>query len=112
MVTGGNVVVVVSGPDADVVDWTVVVDGTVAEVAVHPDGLLVDGLAEGPSTIEVVVDGQVVSSVEVINHPITGPVFSGPHVMPFFCTFEDFGLEPASDSVDSSDCSAVTEVTW
>ena len=112
MVTGGNVVVAVSGPDADVVDWTVAIDGTVAEVAVHPDGLLVDGLAEGPSTIEVVVDGQVVSSVEVINHPITGPVFSGPHVMPFFCTFEDFGLEPASDSADNSDCSAVTEVTW
>ena len=61
MVTGGNVVVTVSGSDADVVDWTLAVDGTLAEVAVHPDGLLVDGLAEGPSTIEVVVDGQVIS---------------------------------------------------
>ena len=108
MVTGGNVVVAVSGPDADVVDWTLAVDGTLAEVTVHPDGLLVDGLVEGPSTLEVVVDGQVISSVEVVNYPITGPVFSGPHVMPFFCTFDDFGLEPAPGSTDKSDCSAVT----
>ena len=69
MVTGGNVVVVVSGPDADVVDWTVVVDGTVAEVAVHPDELLVNGLAEGPSTVEVVVDGQVISSCLLYTSP-------------------------------------------
>ena len=40
----------------------------------------------------------------VINHPITGPVFSGPHEQPFVCETETAGLGAPLDS----DCSVAT----
>ena len=112
MVTGGDAVVVVSGDDADGTDWVLTVDGAPAEVAAHPDGLLLTGLAVGASTVEVVVDGDVAATLELVSHPATGPVFSGPHVTPFFCTLADFGLESAPDPASDGNCSAITEVTW
>jgi hypothetical protein len=34
--------------------------------------------------------------VRVVNHPVTGPVFSGPQQVPFFCETTAFGLAPAT----------------
>ncbi len=112
MVTGGDVVVAVSGADVGEADWSLAVDGAPAEATAHPDGLLLTGLAEGASTIEVVVDGHVAATLALVNHLITGPVFSGPHVTPFFCTLDDFGLDPAPNLTSDGNCSAVTKVTW
>src|SRR5690606_41810167 len=47
-------------------------------------------------------------SLDVVDHPMTGPVFSGPHLEPFVCTTEEHGLGPATDD----DCSAPTVVRW
>src|SRR5581483_3609200 len=44
----------------------------------------------------------------LINHPIGGPVFSGPHQQPFICQSEFFGLEKAVDD----DCNAPTRVEY
>jgi hypothetical protein len=44
----------------------------------------------------------------LVNHPITGPVFSGPHQEPWICETESFDLGPALDE----DCSANTRVIY
>jgi hypothetical protein len=70
-------------------------------------------------------------SLRLTNHPITGPVFSGPHQHPFVCTVHDAGLGQAIPDNDtegfpvfangfddgeivgySKDCSAETRVTY
>ena len=69
---------------------------------------LVDGLAAGKNSLEVKTGGKVRARLEIINHAITGPIFSGPHQTPFICQTESMGLGPALDA----DCSAKTEVTY
>ena len=68
---------------------------------------LVDRLPEGESTISV-RSGDRTGSLRVTNHPVTGPLFSGPHQTPFTCTTERFGLGAPTDA----DCSAPTRTTW
>lgn len=69
---------------------------------------LVKGLTLGRNQIEVAVNGRKAAALAVINHPITGPVISGPHQTPFICETEVFGLGPALDK----NCSANTRVEY
>jgi hypothetical protein len=40
-------------------------------------------------------------SIELINHPVSGPIFSGEHQKAFVCTVQDHGLgQPIPDAVD------------
>jgi hypothetical protein len=107
-VTGGDVLVRVAGtedlPEATVDGAPVEVDFTAADGSLTG---LVTGLPEGDAVIEVTA-GEDTGRLEVTNHPITGPVFSGPHLEPFACTTEANGLGPPTDD----DCSAATEVRW
>ena len=91
MVTGGDVLVRVDR------DATVRVNGRV--VSGRGETRLLDGLALGRNTITADRD-----RLTVINHPITGPVFSGPHEQPFVCETETAGLGAPLDS----DCSVAT----
>ncbi|MFG2887332.1 DUF6351 family protein [Streptomyces sp. NPDC048297] len=52
--------------------------------------------------------GSSTAELRIEDHPITGPVFSGPQQHPFFCETTAFGLAPAQQP----DCSAPTEVTY
>lgn len=113
MVTGGEVLVTVSG-DAVGDELAVTVDGedvtgSLAEVP-GDDGArrgLVEVPAEAESTLEAAAGDESVS-LTVVDHPTTGPVFSGPHLEPWACTTEALGLgEPTDD-----DCSAPTQVRW
>jgi len=51
---------------------------------------LVDGLADGRNTITVKATGRGHTprpeSLTLVNHPIAGPIFSGPQQQPFVCT--------------------------
>ena len=71
----------------------------------RPDRRLgrIEGLALGDNPIAAELDGARVE-LTLKNHPITGPVFSGPHEEPFVCATEAAGLGPALDA----DCSAAT----
>ena len=91
MVTGGDVLVRV--PEASVVR----VNGRVEPG--HGRTRLIDGLRLGRNTITAAHD-----RLTVINHPITGPVFSGPHEQPFVCETESAGLGAPLDD----DCSIAT----
>jgi hypothetical protein len=85
--------------------------------AAQPDGTLlglVTGLPEGSSHLVASVrrgrHGPPVrwAVLRVVNHPITGPVFSGPQQVPFFCETTAFGLAPAAPPL----CAAPSVVSF
>jgi Tannase-like family of unknown function (DUF6351) len=69
-----------------------------------PDGSLlglVSGLSNGPHTILARANGRGKGTppgrsarLDIVNHPITGPLFSGPQQQPFFCETVQAGLGP------------------
>jgi Tannase-like family of unknown function (DUF6351) len=90
---------------------------------------LVDGLEQGPNILTAVRSKKVFDTLDVVNHPRTGPIFSGPHQEPFVCQTIQAGLgEPKVDNQDaegfrvlnpdgttagwSRDCSAETTVDY
>ncbi len=83
-----------------------------------PDGSLrglVDGLALGENEIVARANGKGKgtppgrsATLGVVNHPLSGPLFSGPQQEPFFCETVQNGLGPALDA----DCSAPTQVRY
>ena len=68
---------------------------------------LLDGLRDGANLIEG-RSGTERISLAVVNHPIAGPVFAGPHQAPFICETRANGL---GDPLDS-DCSVRTLVRY
>lgn len=117
-VTGGDVLVEVAAgtPDDPTTTSgdapTVRVAGATESVVLTPtvDGTwrgLVTGLPDGPATLEAQL-GTSTASLEVTNHPVTGPLFSGPHQEPFACTTAELGLgEPLDEN-----CSIAPRVVW
>lgn len=82
-------------------------------MADDPDTLvgLVTGLALGDNIVRV--QGNGASGVKdqtltVVNHPITGPIISGPHQTPFVCETSFLGLGAPLDA----DCTASTRVDY
>jgi len=113
-VTGGDVLVEVRGLQAgDALD--IEVNGSSISPA-PPAGagnvdVLVGGLTEGSSIITAVVDGPLghrEADLTVVNHPISGPIISGPHQTPFRCRTTDLGLGEPLDA----NCSAPTTHQW
>lgn len=64
---------------------------------------LVSGLKVGPNKVTARGPSGA-TRLTVTNHPIGGPVFSGPQVQPWFCDTAAAGLGPATDE----DCNAPT----
>ena len=71
---------------------------------------VVDGMFEGVNTVDVLPNGNYRAhgrgrpnavTLTLTNHPITGPVFSGPHQYPFVCTVQKHGLGQAIADNDS-----------
>ena len=97
LVSGGNVLVRVTGADARP---SFDVDGRHRFVTAHPepDGsylALVGGLSIGRHRITAVV-GHHRADLRVRDFSINGPVFSGPQQAPFICETSAFGLAPAT----------------
>lgn len=107
MVSGGDVLVAVTGGKAG--DRRLFLNDTDVTDRLDGQGVAyLDGLREGANRVTVRDGDRTVGELEVVNHPITGPIFSGPHQTPFACTTEVAGLGPPTDE----DCSAPTRVTW
>ena len=68
---------------------------------------LVEGLRLGNNSLVAKAGGHT-ATLELINHPITGPIVSGEHLKPFVCNTEESGLGPALDA----DCSAATRIEF
>lgn len=73
---------------------------------------LVTGLRDGLNRITAVVRrgkrARKVATLGVRNHPVTGPILSGPHQTPFFCESEQSGLGKPLDEY----CSIEPRVEW
>ncbi len=124
MVTGGDALVQVDLPrhvPPRRVDVTV--DGRDVTGAFEFDDAertltgLVTGLAEGPNELHVTTGGSNRPSAELtlINHPIEGPVFSGPHQQPFACETEGFEVPVVGGTLGApldEDCSIETRVDY
>jgi hypothetical protein len=108
-VTGGDVLVTVSGPAA--ASLKLARNGEDVTTVLVQAGLdrrgLVQGLRLGPNTLEASA-GTERLSLTLVDHPSTGPVFAGPHLSPWTCTTASLGLGAPSDA----DCSAPTRTTW
>jgi hypothetical protein len=119
-VTGGDVLVEVTVPRGGARRGLRLfrngTDVTGALTEVEPRRFLgvVSGLVEGANTLVASTSGPGgrarprVDTEEVLNHPASGPVFSGPHQQPFYCETEAAGLGPATDD----DCSAPSRVGY
>lgn len=68
---------------------------------------LVTGLSPSGNVIEMKIGGKT-AKLQITNHPITGPVFSGRHQEPFVCQTEINKLGAPLDK----DCSAKTDVSY
>jgi Tannase-like family of unknown function (DUF6351) len=117
-VTGGDVLLAVEVPRRlSVHKLRIERNGTDVTAAFDPDTGrarrlvgLVDGLSVGRNTIEVFASrgkgkhAKRLGRLRLENHPITGPVLSGPHQTPFICRTED-NPDPLGPPLDD-DCSA------
>lgn len=100
MVTGGDALLDIAGGSGTP---SATVGGKAAELTAVDKWWRVIGLPEGKSTISV-TRGEVDGAVEVTNYPVTGPVFSGPHLPLLDCTTDQHGLGKETDK----NCSAPT----
>lgn len=113
MVSGGNVLLAFDGPESlDGIDLGVTIDGGGASAAFRQmrDGrtsVFVENLPLGESRIGVQAGGAR-DEVTVVNYPVTGPIFSGPHLPLPVCSTEAHGLGAPLDA----DCSAPTQVRF
>jgi hypothetical protein len=109
LISGGDVLVRVTGSTHTP---TLTVDGQPSDATAHPqpDGswlALVTGLSTGAHRIDAISGGHS-ADLRVTNHPITGPVFSGPQQLPFICQTQAYGLPAAA----SPDCAVATQVSY
>jgi Tannase-like family of unknown function (DUF6351) len=58
---------------------------------------LVTGLAPGANEVEVTRPDGSGARITIENHPVEGPIFSGPHLQPWQCTTDANGLGAALD---------------
>ncbi|MBY5164054.1 DUF6351 family protein [Salsipaludibacter albus] len=118
-VSGGDARLAIELPPGQVGKVAVLVGDRDQTDAFVPTGAgrlegVVDGLDLGPNTVSVVRanNSRVAMSQTVLtNHPITGPMFSGPQQQPFLCsTPGDYGNAELAGPVDD-DCSMDTVVS-
>jgi len=119
-VTGGNVLVRIGVPrTVPMQQVRVSLNGRDISRRFSADGTqgrtllgLVDGLDVGENTLEVRANGEgrgrPIAVQRFVNHPIAGPVFSGPHQTPFICQTQESGLSAPLDS----DCTAPVKVEY
>jgi Tannase-like family of unknown function (DUF6351) len=136
-VSGGDALVRVDAPRRLLADLRVLVNGDDVTDAFEPNHRalvgLVTGLHDGANRLEVRRThrrrARPLDRLTLVNHPQTGPIFSGPHQVPFVCKTIQAGLgEPLVDNVAgqgfrvqnpdgstagwSRDCSAQTQVDY
>mgnify|MGYP001329849520 FL=1 len=114
-VTGGDVLLGLRGlaPDDQVTLW---LNGAPYDkpLTSEPDAMrsvLVSGLREGDNLLvarAVGPAGMREAALKLRNHPVTGPVITGPHQEPFYCRTEEAGLGKPLDA----NCSIDTRYQW
>ena len=94
-VSDGDALVRVGGARGTI---TVTLNGEPVSLPAVADGSLtglVSGLRPGPNEVRASASHERPARVVLINHPRSGPIFSGPHQYPFLCRTAAAGLGPA-----------------
>lgn len=115
LVTGGDALVEVDvPPELAATDLRLLRDGTdvSAVLQASADGRklrgLVPGLVLGDNLLVAQAGSKARGELTLTNHPITGPVFSGPQLSPFECRTVESGLGAPLDA----NCSVATRYDW
>lgn len=120
MISGGDVLIRVPVPAGlSAADLSLRLDDTDISdrFTFTRDGQLIarlKGLQLGSAMFEAWVGDQMAGTVKLVNHPLSGPVFSGPHETPFVCQTAEFKLpggEPLGEPLDEH-CSVRTRVDY
>jgi Tannase-like family of unknown function (DUF6351) len=98
LVTGGDALVRISGPEAP----KVTVDTSDASAEFRPDQNgrwvgLIEGLKDGANQLVAKAGGKE-ATVTLVNHPLNGTLFAGPQQEPFICENQSHGLASPADS--------------
>ena len=106
-VSGGDARVAITAPKAELAELELWLDGTrvyLTQQVQTDTGLegIIGGLKLGENYLEVRHSSRGrEASVVMKNHPIIGPMFSGPQQEPFVCSVvTDLGKEPLVDTTD------------
>lgn len=114
LISGGDALVEVAvpqGADASRLRVSVGARDVTHAFAVRADGRYlgrIDGLALGTNIVTAQLPYGRGARIAITNHPIGGPVFSGPQTRPFICYTDQVGLGPATDE----QCNAPARVDW
>jgi hypothetical protein len=106
LVSGSDVRIAVASPQGQLDELKFWLNGKQIQPPMMRRGRLlesvVSGLVLGRNLLEVRRDGgSPLDSVVLVNHPITGPIFTGPQQQPFICRTEESGLgQPLVDNHD------------
>jgi hypothetical protein len=120
MVTGGNALVGVGvPPGTDPAALRVTLDSRDVTGAFRLDAAdgfvgLVDGLSGAAELALATADGTSLATLSLVDHPLEGPVFSGPHEQPFICETDRFELvsgETLGPALDDA-CSVARRVDY
>jgi hypothetical protein len=91
LVSGGQALTSIdlpAGTDPSTVSVSLNGSDVTSQFAERPNGLfegLVTGLVNGPNTLRASAPRARSSSIRLVNHPIGGPIFSGPQIQPWVC---------------------------
>jgi len=115
MISGGDALVRIDSSGIDLANIRVLLNEKdisadfASAIGSHSLQGLVEGLNNGENTL-LAMDraGSTRSQITLRNHPLTGPIISGPPIEPFVCTTQDNGLGEALDDA----CTAVTQVRY
>ena len=119
MVSGGDALVRIVLPGGTATDRVRVErDGADVTGRFHQtdgglEGLVTD-LQSGPNRLSVAIGNGPAVDLRLRNHPLTGPVFSGPQEQPFICETEGFTL-PSGETLGAAlddDCSVARRVDY
>ncbi|HEX2541449.1 MAG TPA: DUF6351 family protein [Caldimonas sp.] len=101
-VSGGDARIEVRAPKETHATLELWLNGQKISPALQADGDrlegVVSGLRDGANTLELRSSGFEQRRLTLTNHPITGPMLSGPQQAPFVCTTTQLGKQPLVDS--------------
>ena len=121
MISGGDALVRVELPAGVAsADVKLAVNGADATKQLKADAsgrsltALVTGLTNGSNTLTATAAKTGSAKLTIVNHPITGPIFSGPQEQPFVCMTNQFKLRGGGTlgaPLDAS-CSVATRIDY
>jgi hypothetical protein len=113
MVSGSEALVNVGVPIAN--GTRVTLNGLDVTGSFHGSVGLVTGLKVGGNRLQVVHNGRPVAALDIMDYPITGPIFSGRQQQPFICQTANFVLPVTGVNLGpplDANCSAATRVDY